>query len=114
MPNLKAEIRYLDYGVAVGALLDMARDYEDMDECTEEAIKMCLRSLNRLPKINPADLVPKGRWENVSYWKAKDGRLRLYTAKRCPICGRDARKKAKHNFCPNCGADMRGGGDGTA
>lgn len=69
--------------------------------------------IEEAPTIKPADLVPKGRWENVSYWKAKDGRLRLYTAKRCSICGGDARKKAKHKFCPNCGADMRGGGDGT-
>jgi len=48
------------------------------------------------------DAVKHGQWEQARYTKAP-----LY------ICSkRDKHEYKQHNFCPNCGADMRGEKDG--
>lgn len=49
-------------------------------------------ALKSAPTLTIDDLRPKGRW--------KDGT--------CTNCGQV--DFSKPNFCPNCGADMRGGG----
>ena len=55
---------------------------------------------------------PKGEWKCTvhstyrGYYKDGEpvwGSSKVYS---CPICGR--RTIVKENFCPNCGADMRG------
>ena len=48
------------------------------------------------------DAVKHGRWEQARYTKAP-----LYICSKC-----DKHEYKQHNFCPNCGADMRGEEDG--
>lgn len=56
---------------------------------------------------------PKGEWKE--WIDEKLGGISIY----CPNCGEPAFEKSidgvyrqvKSNFCPNCGADMRGGAD---
>lgn len=79
-------------------------DCEYKDKCEEindENALFC--DVYYMPTINPADLIPKGRWkreaESGYYWYV------------CSECGHDIPKtKYKHdwfaNFCPNCGARM--------
>lgn len=52
----------------------------------------------------PYEERPKGEWVDT-------GDMQEYWAKeyQCLICGA---KDHWHNFCPNCGADMRGDSDG--
>lgn len=59
-------------------------------------------AISELPSAEPQ--IKKGKWGRVEnyeheapYWKE----LRM-----CPFCDYIAHKH--HNFCPNCGADMRG------
>jgi len=49
---------------------------------------------------------PRGEWERVSADKYVQHAYYFY---RCSKCGYD--HIGKTNFCPNCGADMRGEGD---
>lgn len=107
MPNLKAEIVYIDLGVAIGAILDMASDYADLDEYKEETITMCARELRKLPTIDPASLRQKGEWITMSYWKKRRGHHVQYVVKKCSLCNFRVKARWENNFCPNCGADMR-------
>lgn len=116
MTSLKGEIKYIDLGVAIGALLDMASDCADLDECKEETIKMCIRELKKLPTIDPVSLRPKGEWIDYHFIKAdcpKNG----FPSVKCSACGIifcdiiNVHSYMYH-FCPNCGADMRGNVDG--
>lgn len=55
------------------------------------------------------DMMPRvhGQWIEVSYYKSMgNGKSTKYYAKRCSVCKADAKRKSKHNFCPNCGAIM--------
>lgn len=45
---------------------------------------------------------PKGEWINP-YLSSTTGEF----SARCNICGEDIMTSLHHNFCPNCGADMR-------
>lgn len=61
------------------------------------------------PIIAPASLRPKGEWENHPHAL---GFVRCSVCHDCNIWGEWADGK-KWNFCPNCGADMRGEEDGN-
>lgn len=65
MLNLKAVIKYIDLGAAIGALLDVKRDYGDKDEYPDQIIERCIVVLTHLPTIDPASLRPKGEWISV-------------------------------------------------
>ena len=46
----------------------------------------------------------KGKWINVN-----DGKWNTIEVLKCSVCGEmDNRMNKTDNFCPNCGADMRG------
>lgn len=47
---------------------------------------------------------PKGRWIIKSWWQHKNN----YQMKICSVCNHPVKPKNASNFCPNCGADMRG------
>ena len=68
-----------------------------------------------LDKLPAADVRPvvKAEWYGEADGYA-DGEL-VYDMWSCPICGKrfeEWEEKPDWNFCPNCGADMRGNGDG--
>lgn len=54
--------------------------------------------MSKLPTIDPEDLRPKGEWQFLY----KDEEYTLYGCE----CG--WRETSKTNYCPNCGAKMRG------
>ncbi len=64
--------------------------------------------LSKLPAIDPASLRPKGEWITISYWKKRRGHHVQYVVKKCSHCNFRVKARWKNNFCPNCGADMRG------
>ena len=104
MPNLKAVTNYVDLGCAIGAILDLDREYGTKDECTHETIQMCKRALDGLPVIE-AEPVRHGRWEEryVNLGVCAKGIF-------CSECNFSPFGWV-YNYCPNCGADMRGAKD---
>ena len=49
------------------------------------------------------ELLPKrGKW----IYKPKDAIEMMFTLPKCSVCGHES--SDANNFCPNCGADMRG------
>ena len=62
------------------------------------------RTLEAIETLPAADvrLVVRGRWIEKPYL--------LGTTNVCSVCGENyGMPHGKYNFCPNCGADMRGG-----
>ena len=61
--------------------------------------------LSKLPTIDPESLRPKGKWI-----EAEDGDGVI-----CSVCREDfctiIHETDRFNFCPNCGADLRGEGE---
>lgn len=57
-----------------------------------------LHILDKIPTINPESLRPQGKWEIGS-----DGYYPY-----CSKCKDEPKNGVMTNFCPNCGADMRG------
>lgn len=82
-------------------------DYEDDDSMKAEFLRM---ALTYAPTVQPEPLVQvsevtysnrvKGEWS---------GDMSIY---KCSVCGKwidVLQGTAEMNYCPNCGADMRGG-----
>lgn len=68
------------------------------------AEKMMRERVNMAPTLTLDDLRPKGRWEWLGpYRYNNDGMIGT-----CSVCKERLRLFA-HNYCPSCGADMRGG-----
>lgn len=65
----------------------------------------CLDVVRKMPA---ASLHPKGEWDATGRYEFADGSLAI----RCNQCGAALHKeeweKYVWNFCPNCGANMRG------
>ena len=63
-------------------------------------------------KALPSADRPKGKWIDQGWhgdWQFEtDGRGNCWHEYECSECGFHS-KGGKSNFCPNCGADMRGG-----
>lgn len=55
---------------------------------------------DNIPSFRPAR--PRGKWEKISMDKYVQHANYYY---KCSECGKDI--IGEHNFCPNCGADMR-------
>ena len=55
-----------------------------------------------MPNFATAEEIPQGEWIRVSADKYVQHAHHFY---RCSFCREDV--IGKHNFCPNCGADMR-------
>ena len=83
------------------ALLDWLAPYLHTGEKVDV---VCLIEDIHLMKAIESATVRRGRWEEI---RDAYGKLEGWL---CP-CGREV--KSKDNFCPNCGADMRGKDDAT-
>ena len=88
-------------------------DYISREAAIEEAKKSHLYFDLKpiLQRVPAADVVPvvKAEWYGEADGYA-DGEL-VYDMWSCPICGKrfeEWEEKPDWNFCPNCGADMRG------
>lgn len=85
------------------AVLDeIDEDIQEFPEC-EYALKFVKRWIKKIP---PADVRPvvRGRWI-VHYddiWPEE-------STQECPECHEEVSLLIDCKFCPNCGADMRGG-----
>ena len=62
------------------------------------------------PTIDPEDLRPKGRWEFVDSGMEFHQEYEFVMIYRCSVCGNVSKRKGNRNpnYCPHCGADMRG------
>ena len=72
------------------------------EECKHHVLEVSCERLMEQPMINP---VKHGRWikaERQGCWSYAD----VY--KQCSECGNVTFLAEKMNYCPNCGADMRG------
>ena len=76
----------------------------DLNAHTNDVLRQILRNINSdevLPSVNPQE--PKtGHWTFTTHYAR---RYRI-----CPFCNveREDDRSTRWNFCPNCGADMRG------
>lgn len=76
--------------------------YQDELHCLIDGMERVRDRVAESPVLTLDDLRPKGRWEPV------DARY-----SRCTNCKRERniRTQIGCEFCPSCGADMRGGGE---
>ena len=69
--------------------------------CEQQAVD----ALCELPSAQPERKT--GKWINVN-----EGKWNTYEVLKCSVCGEmDNRMTRADNYCPNCGADMRGESD---
>jgi len=89
VPSAEAETKW---NCTANFVADMKKKFQCMT--AEEQYKVLERILGR----------PQGEWTYLSGSKGS------YMTISCPICGStfDGVAEWKYNFCPNCGADMRG------
>ena len=78
--------------------------YQDELHCLIDGMERVRDRVAEAPTLTLDDLRPKGRWLNVRLFTTGDGRVRLGD---CSCCGSAEKLR---DFCPSCGADMRGGG----
>lgn len=82
-----------------------------LDETTDLNGNTVREVLEKIPSAQPER--KKGKWEAVLYHISDDGN-ELYEHY-CSICKKavmiTSLKTGRFPFCPNCGADMRGGDD---
>lgn len=64
------------------------------------AIDMAIKALEQQPR-------PKGKWIEVFIETPEDNYNYGYKSQKCSECGEQP-MRFNENFCPNCGADMRG------
>ena len=91
------------------AAIDGLRDYLVGKRCPDDGTLTCRlienEVINKLPPIQPK----KGKWIKTARWG------RVYYCDQCrnylDFDGVNA-GRGSTNFCPNCGADMRGEQDG--
>ena len=62
----------------------------------------CMMDEHRTITIDPEELRPKGERKNKQTNSLFTWHLE------CSVCGADYHTPVGHNYCPNCGADMRG------
>lgn len=73
--------------------------YIERKEAVEIVRDLCVKEE---PSVQPEK--PKGKW--IVYKAANTGEI---LSSKCDQCGYEVFRTPKFNFCPNCGADMRGG-----
>ena len=67
----------------------------------------CLMDEHKSIAFTPESLRPKGRW--IDTGESYEDEHCRYNYWACSVCeNRIAGRYGLHNYCPNCGADMRG------
>lgn len=110
---------YIEREAFLSVLLDMATDYEELDDCTAETIKMCIRELNKAPA---ADVVEHKRGEWIWDGNAMDWGLGGWVCSECHAKNDNIPAKPDvipyawqgSHFCPNCGCQMVGDENGRS
>lgn len=95
---------------AIDAVNDVIADYIPNIYGRYEALPLELASaVNRLPSAQPtAEPVRHGKWikaDSQQYFR------KHYPCFTCSECGYRKDSQKKWNYCPNCGADMKGAED---
>lgn len=68
--------------------------------CDPSALELAITDIEEAPAADVRPVV-RGRWSEKPYL--------LGTTNVCSVCGENyGMPHGKYNFCPNCGADMRG------
>lgn len=115
-------MRLIDANALLAAELKKIREAKELPQATvgglayldayEVDITLALKY--GAPTINPDDLRPQGRWSETN-WAEYDGHGEVIThyeitALKCSNCYCCFKKEAlwRRNYCPNCGAKMRG------
>lgn len=86
------------------------KEFGDMSDNSKKFVFKA--DVDKLPTIDSASLRPKGEWISASFWKKRRGHHVQLVFKKCSLCNFRAKARWNDNFCPNCGADMRGVKDG--
>lgn len=83
----------------------------DREGAVPADFRLVIREVSETPTLTLDDLRPKGRWEDKYDGKYAN---QVYRCSACGVRAMNVDNKAWFlpNFCPHCGADMRGGGEG--
>ena len=92
----------IEKGYWHGKRPDIGNPYGDGVDAVDTA------DIDNAPTIDPESLRPKGEWITMSYWKKRRGHHVQLVFKKCSLCNTRVKARWNNNFCPNCGADMRG------
>lgn len=96
---------YISRGKAIEAIMDLPNCPNGYSDTYDK--ECIIGTLEEVPTANVRENV-HAKWiveEVYSNWSD-------WTNVRCPVCRRVFEKFYRSNFCPNCGADMRGEQDG--
>lgn len=93
-------MRYID-------AYEVKRQIQKATEGEVDVMKVFLNAMYRIDKIPTADVREnaKGKWIQDKHEMAGYGYFD------CSVCGADFYEIDGFNFCPNCGAQMRGDND---
>lgn len=80
---------------------------EELTEDFKDGIQAVLYMLSKQPTINPEPQRMRGKWVRTVLGSTNGyGTTVMYQCSEC-----ECMSISKYNYCPNCGADMRGGQD---
>ena len=85
---------------------------QDPDTECHKAIRMALRMLRKDLRKLPSAQTERKKGEWIPLISTSDQKHHEWCGYQCSICGEKTLRLMQYNFCPNCGADMRGGEDG--
>lgn len=94
-----AEKEYIEREAAIGSLLGWAEQLTETYGKNDEYVRCLESAAYNIEQIPAADVrsVVRGTWITRPYM--------MGNTQYCSLCGENY--GMKHNFCPNCGADMR-------
>ena len=76
-------------------------------------IRVALKDIELLPTLSPDDLRPVGKWEQKEIFGVEKTTIEQMQSACCSVCGKYHTTPysyyfSKYNYCPNCGARMKG------
>lgn len=101
-------MRAIDADKLIRQLCLVSPDCDEFGRGVATGISAAIQKTADTPTLTLDDLRLKGEWNTCSPYDD------LIFEWECSICGRCVESEEDYmpfNFCPNCGADMRGGGE---